>query len=219
MRVLKFVFIILVFSAASSFANDNIFKSVTVGIEVRKPNDWSFITTEENMENLKRIKLNDADFQRLMQKYATAPLVAMMKYPEPFDDLNPSFNVKIKLLGQLKGIDAKQIISLILPQFKKMFKDYKMIQEPTDTEVSGVKAAYTRFNYSLQIPDGRIFPASSEVWIVPRNDYFFIVGAGTRQDEKTGSRNEIKAILNSLKIEKYAVNKANAADPKSRAAD
>ncbi len=33
-------------------------------------------------------------------------------------------------------------------------------------------------------------------------DYFFIIGAGTRQDEKTGSRDEIKQILSTVKIDK-----------------
>ncbi len=84
------------------------------------------------------------------------------------------------------------LIQMILPQFKKMFKDFIVVQAPIDVEVGGLKAAYSRFNYSLQIPDGREFPTSSELWIVPRGDYFFIIGAGTRQDEKTGSRDEIR---------------------------
>jgi hypothetical protein len=57
-------------------------------------------------------------------------------------------------------------------------------------------------NYTMEIPDGRSFQTTSELWIVPRGDYFFMIGAGTRQDEKTGSREEIQDILASLKIEK-----------------
>ncbi len=57
-----------------------------------------------------------------------------------------------------------------------------------------------RIDYSLTIPDGRFFPTASELWIVPRGDYFFMIGAGTRQDEKTGSRKEILKILNSVEL-------------------
>lgn len=39
-----------------------------------------------------------------------------------------------------------------------------------------------------------------EIWIVPRGDYFFLIGAGTRQDEKTGSRQEIRRILDTVKV-------------------
>jgi len=189
------------FWSVFSYAENNLFKSITVGLEVTKPSTWSFVTADEYKENLKRTKLSDAEFQELMQKYATAPLVAMMKYPEPYDDLNPSFKVNIKPLGQLKGMDGKTIVSLFLPQFQKLFQDYELVQEPVDKEISGLNAGYVRINYSLQIPDGRTFPTTSELWIVPRGDYYFLIGAGTRKDEKNGSRNEINEILKSLKIE------------------
>ncbi|MEA1988328.1 MAG: hypothetical protein U9N57_03835 [Pseudomonadota bacterium] len=183
------------------FAQDtNVFESVTVGFKVTKPSEWKFVTAEENLENLKRVQMNDEEFQQLMLKYSAVPLVAMMKYPEPFDDLNPSFKVNIKPFGQLKGSDPKKILGLILPQFQKMFQDFNLVQPPTDTTVGNLPAAYMRINYSLAIPDGRTFPTASELWIVPRGDYFFMIGAGTRQDGKTGSREEISKILSSIEL-------------------
>jgi len=181
--------------------SENTFRSVSVGFEVTKPKSWQFLTAEQNLENLKRTKLSDEEFQQLMLRYATAPLVAMMKYPEPFDDLNPSLKVNVKPFGQLKGMDPKQILSMVSVQFGSIFQDYEAVEGPTDTEVSGIKSGYLRFNYSLQIPDGRTFPTTSELWIVPRGDYFFMIGAGTRQDEKTGTRKEIQEILKTVKID------------------
>lgn len=201
MKYIKLILLLMVLLTGSAYADENIFKSITVGFEVTKPKGWSFVTAQENLDNLKRTKLSDDEFQKLMLKYATAPLVAMMKYPEPYDDLNPSLKVNIKPFGQLKGRDGKEVISLILPQFQKMFKDFQLVQAPIDVHVAGLKAAYVRINYSLQIPDGRTFPTTSELWIVPRGDYFFMIGAGTRQDEKTGSRKEIEQIMKSIKIE------------------
>ena len=142
--------------------------------------------------------MSDAEFKQHMLKYSTTPLVAIMKYPEPYDDINPSFKVNIKPLGQLKGTDPKQILNLVLPHFEKLFQDFKLDQPPMDDTVSGLKSAYMRVNYSLTIPDGQKFPASSELWIVPRDDFFFVIDAGTRQDEKTGSRKEIQNILESV---------------------
>ncbi|HXV80700.1 MAG TPA: hypothetical protein VEG60_12555, partial [Candidatus Binatia bacterium] len=165
-----------------------------------KPASWQFVTAEQNLENLKNAKLNDEEFHQLMLKYATAPLVAMMRHPEPFDDLNPSFKVQIKPFGQLKGIDPKQILTMMSGQMKSVFKDFSITQAPTNVVVSGIESAYMRINYSLQIPDGRIFPTTSELWIVPKGNYFFMIGAGTRQDEATGSRKEIEQIVQSVKI-------------------
>jgi hypothetical protein len=198
--VLYSVFFIPVFLASRTIADDNVFKNVTVGFEVTKPVSWQFVTAEQNLENLKNTKLNDEEFHQLMMKYSTAPLVAMMKHPEPFDDLNPSFKTQVKPFGQLKGTDPKQILTMVSGQMKGAFKDFVVSQEPTDVTVAGIRSAYMRINYSLQIPDGRTFPTTSEMWIVPKGNYFYMIGAGTRQDEKTGSRKEIRQILNSIKI-------------------
>ena len=141
---------------------------------------------------------HDKDFHKAMIKYSTVPLVVIMKYPEPFDDINPSFKVNIKPLGRLKGTDPKKILKLLLPQFSKIFEDFELIQAPVDTKVSGDAAAYMRINYSMKTQDGRVFPTTSEMWIVPRGDYFFMIGSGTRQDEKTGSRSEIERIVSSI---------------------
>jgi hypothetical protein len=195
------MWLFLMVGLAFAGKSENTFRSVSVGFEITKPESWQFLTAEQNLENLKRTKLNDEEFHQLMLKYATAPLVAMMKYPEPFDDLNPSLKVNVKPFGQLKGIDPKQLLSLVSGQFASIFKDYKLVEGPIDAEVSGIKSGYLRFNYSLQIPDGRTFPTTSELWIVPRGDYFFMIGAGTRQDEKTGSRKEIQEILKTVKID------------------
>lgn len=196
--------VLLFVSAWGSLAHaeqSDVFTSPTAGLKVTKPIGWHYVTAAQNLENLKATKLNDQEFQAAMLKYATAPLVAMTRFPEPYDDLNPSFKVNIKPFGQLKGQAAKDIIGLMLPQFQKAFKDFKLVQPPTEVEVSGIKSGYARINYSLQTPDGTVFPTTSELWIVPRGDYFFILGAGTRQDEKTGSRKEIASIIRSVKIE------------------
>lgn len=189
-------------SVQANAEDKNRYSNPTVGISLSKPEAWQFVTADEVAENLKRTKLSDGDFQKRMEKYVTAPLIAIMKHPEPFDDLNPSFKVNVKPLGILPPKDPKKILSLLTRQFPKVFKDYKLITAPTETKVSGLLAAYAKIHYSLEIPDGRSFPTCSELWIVPRGAYFFIIGAGTRQDESTGKRSEILTILKSLKLVK-----------------
>ncbi len=188
-------------TALSANADDtNLYVNPTAGFEVVKPAAWQFLTADENLENMKRTQLEDEDFHALMLKYSTAPMVAMMKYPEPFDDLNPSFKVNIKPLGQLKGMSAVEIIGLFPSQLEGVFKDFELVAPPTEVEVSGIESGYVRMNYSLEIPDGRTFPTTSELWVVPRGEYFFLIGSGTRQDGKTGTRSEIESILKSVKI-------------------
>lgn len=192
----------LVLAMSAQADEVNVFKSVTAGFEVTKPAEWQFVTAEQNLENLKRTELNDKEFHAAMVKYATAPLVAMMKFPEPFDDLNPSLKVNIKPFGQLKGTAPTKILGMLSPQFEKAFQDFKVVAPPALVTVAGIEAGYMRMNYSMLAPDGRSYPTTSELWIIPRGDYFFMIGAGTRQDEKTGSRKEIQAILDTMRIDR-----------------
>jgi len=198
-KVLCSVGLALVAGAVTG-AEPELFDNPTAGFQVTKPAEWHYITAAQYTENLKAIKLSDEEFHAAMQKYATAPLVAMSRFPEPFDDVNPSFKVNLKPYGGLKGKRPEEIIGLLLPQFQQMFKDFALVQPPIEVEVSGIRSGYVRMNYTMEVPDGRGFPTTSELWIVPHGDYFFLIGAGTRQDEKTGTREEIQEILKSVRI-------------------
>lgn len=196
---LSFVF---AFGAGQAAAGEpEVFNNPTAGLKLTKPASWHYVSAAQNLENIKAMKLSDEEFHAAMKKYAAAPLVAMTKHPEPFDDVNPSLKINIKPFGGLKGRPPQDVVNLIVPQFQKVFKDFELVQPPMEVEVSGIKSAYARMNYTMEIPDGRTFPITSELWIVPRGDYFFMIGAGTRQDERTGSREEIQGILRELKIE------------------
>lgn len=123
-----------------------------------------------------------------------------MKHPEPHNDLNPSFKVNIKPLSAMKGKSGTQLLNVILPHMEKMLRDYKLTQPPMEIEISGLKGAYAHIDYSLVTADDSVFPTTSEIWVVPRGECFFLLGAGTRQDERSGTRKEIKSILDTVRI-------------------
>lgn len=49
-------------TACTATADDNMFRSVTVGFEVTKPASWQFATAQQNLENLKNTKLKMRSF-------------------------------------------------------------------------------------------------------------------------------------------------------------
>lgn len=201
MKISICILFISLLATIGQSADTNTYSNPTVGVTITKPADWQFATAQQHAENLARIKLEDEQLQEWVKKHATAPIVVMMKYSEPFDDVNPSFKVNIRPLGNLSGDDPKAILVLIVPQLRKAFEDFEMIVSPKETTVAGRKSAYAKINYTMKIPDGRGFPTCSELWVVPRGKYFFLLGSGTRQDEKTGKREDIQKILASLKLE------------------
>ena len=199
--LLAIVFLSLNSAVGAELADTNTYSNPTLGISVTKPKEWVFVTAEQHAESLKRAKLKDEEFLKLVQKYSSAPLVTMTKYAEPFDDLNPSFKLNIKPLGKLSGDDPKAILSVLLEPLKTNFDDFQLVVPPREARVAKHKAAYAQMYFSLQNADGRRFPTCSELWVVPRGKHFVLIGCGTRQDEQTGKRAELEKILASLKLE------------------
>jgi hypothetical protein len=89
---------------------------------------------------------------------------------------------------------------MFVPMLQRTTKDSRLVQPPTKAEVSGLEGAYTRIDYLMETSEGGSFPCASELWVIPRGDYFFLFGAATRQDEKTGTRKEIQDIMKTVKI-------------------
>lgn len=191
----------LCLATAPALADTNLYSNPTVGLRISKPESWQFVSAQQNLENLRRTELKDSEFHQAMLKHANAPLVVMMKYPEPYEDLNPSLKISVRPMGQLKGVDPKELVSVLLQNFKQVFKDFEVLQPPMDTELAGLSGAYMEVSYSLVVPEVGEYPTLSQLWILPRGDYFFMVGAGTRVDEQTGTRQEIAGILQSLSID------------------
>lgn len=192
--------IALVLLAAPAVAlAPEIIRNETIGLQITKPEAWYTLTAEANAANLGRVEFDDRAIEEAVARYATAPVVAFSKYEEPYDDVNPSIKINIRPQGTLQGQNAVQIMSVMLPALKKAFSDGLIQQAPTETTLSGLPAAYLRLAYTLKA-GGASYPTTSELWLVPRGSHFFMVGAGSRTDEKTGSRAELRAIVESIRI-------------------
>jgi len=172
----------------------------SLGLSVFRPAGWVTITADENARNIQSVQMDDREFQELAARYATAPVFAIAKYPEPYADLNPSFKVNVRPLGGFAKFAPEDILTTALPTFSRAFKDVRILDGPRPAQVSGRKAAYARLAYTLRAK-GVAVPTISEIWVVPKGSIFFMIGAGTREDEKNGSRAEIRQILDRLRIE------------------
>ena len=186
-------------------ADENTYSKPTIGLKITKPESWHWTTAAEVQENLERVQHNDESLDKLIKSRATAPLVAMTKYKEPFDDLNPSVKLNVKpLVPSLSADDPVKILEICMTPFSKAFADMKVVTKPKETELAGLKAAYTCIDYTLVTADGQEFPTRSRMWIVPRGKMFFMIGTGMRQDGRTGKRAELDKIIESIHIEPEA---------------
>lgn len=178
-----------------------VFHSATAGFAITKPEGWKFVTAQQHTQNLKSTKVNDADLQAAIVAGGGTPLVVVAKYPEPYPALNPNVTVYVRALGDLKGQPATKILGTVLQIFRSGLNDFQINQSPVATDFSGLKGAYMRATYTLQTQQGDMFPVISDMWLVPRGKFFFIIGMGVPWKNDPALQSEIVSILNSIKID------------------
>jgi hypothetical protein len=172
----------------------------TLGFSIRKPSSWHYLTAEEHREALKRSESADPRFKELVTKYSRTPFLAITTHKEPYDDLNPSLRVNVREAGDLKGKPPERMVELTSSTLSRVLKDFAVVEGPAATKVSGHPAGYMRASYTYEA-GGISWPVMGEFWFVPRGDLLFVVGASTRQDEKSGSRKEVRGIIDTIKID------------------
>ena len=176
------------------------YSNPTLGVSVVKPPDWSVMRKLETLDNLPATNAKEAVL-KMVAKLVTVPLVILTKYKEPYDDINPTFTLDAIHRYDFNVSSPKAVVEAVAAEASVRYEDMRIVQGPEETTVNGRDAGYVGFNYTMKVPDGRTFPVRGEIWVILRNPYVFLITAGTRQDEKTGTRDEIKGILNSLVIE------------------
>jgi hypothetical protein len=126
--------------------------------------------------------------------------LAIAKHIPPYDDLSPSIKANTHEAGTLKGTPPEKVVELMSSSFARILKDYVVAEGPVATTLAGYPAGYMRANFTHEA-GGRAWRASSEMWIVPRCDLHFIIAASTRYDEKSGTRKEVRGIIDTIKID------------------
>jgi hypothetical protein len=176
------------------------YSNQTLGFSITKPKSWHYVTAEQNKENLSRADFSDPKFKELVLQYARTPFFAITKYKEPHDDLNPSIKVNVREAGQLKSMPPEKIAELTSTSLARAFKDFALAEGPKAVTISGRPAGYFKANYTFEA-GGSSWRTTSEMWIVPRGDLLFIIGAGLREDEKNGSSKELRSVVDTIKIQ------------------
>ena len=183
----------------SSAAFAERFTNPVLGLSIEKPADWHVLSAEANAENLKKMEVGTPEFQEAVRKYASVPLYAFTRYLEPHPDLNASVKLNTRPAGTFAGRSGQEILQALLPGLQGSMADLKIVTAPEPTNLAGHAAGHMAMTYTLRT-GGASYPAASEMWIIPRANYLIIVGAGYRPDEKTGDRQAVLQIVNSLKL-------------------
>lgn len=189
-------------AAADSAVNTNRFHSPTAGFTVVKPAAWQFASMEQVATNRAIARLKDKELEEQIRQKANAPLVVILKHPEPHDALNPSVQVMVRPVGPLEGKTAVELMRLVVPTIQRAMADFEFVDAIRETQVGDMPAAYMKAKYTVANPEGREFKTLSRLWIVPRRSFMFLISASGPQTGPDVSETEFKAILDSIQIDK-----------------
>ena len=186
---------------AASAEDTNTFHSVTAGFQIEKPEGWRFASLEQVSRNRATARLKDEELQKLIREDASAPLVAIVRHDEPYDSLNPSFQVILRPIPpSLQGSTPRQILEVILPTLESGFQDFKLEAPIHEFELSGLAAAELTAQYTVSNPEGRVFPTRATMIVVPRGEFMFLMSASAPPEGPDASREEFEALVGSIQI-------------------
>jgi hypothetical protein len=183
---------------ASDAADSSLFRSPTARVEVRKPATWVFADLQTVMKQRATARLTDEDLDRYVKEHASAPLVAAMKHPEPYDDLNPSFQLLVRPAGALEGQSATAIMGMIETGLRGMLVDFKTVEPVRAIEVGGKNAARLTATYVVSNPEGREFPTRSTLVVIPEGKLLYQIGFSGPPEGADRLGDEIEEVLGSV---------------------
>lgn len=201
-RISVALLMIIFFSTLGYAAEPDTFRNPCAGISITKPADWYYMGIDKNYEYLKNSIMKDEELKKLSLKMADVPMIIIMKYPEPYNNLNPTLKIDVKPTGDYKGTNPKKILSAMTASMGDFFDGFKIIKGPVESKIDGMNGAYIRFNTIMKMEGGQSYPSCSEIWVIPRGAHMFMFSANTRQDEKNCKRDEIRKIIDTIKIDR-----------------
>ena len=182
------------------------FESVSMGFSIEKPSTWRFATLREISGNMDSLRFSDSAIQAAWEQSPTAPLVVVLKYPEPHGQgLNPCVEVVVRPIpaGFIEATPGA-ILQNHLLVLQRAFKRYEVEPPVREIEVSGLPAAELVSTHVVETKDRPPFESRSHLLLVPHGKFMFVITASSPPSGPDESPDELASILRSVAIARRA---------------
>lgn len=177
------------------------FHDEVAGFSLSKPEGWHFGTVESEQQNRERVTTGNTQLDELVRTRANASLVTVMKYPEPFEKLNPSIKVILRPLGPLQGKSSSEVASVFVAGLKGAIPGFQVDGEIEEVVISGLPGAQVKAHYSIGVVgQGTKYEVRSRTWVVPRGPYVFMIAMSGPASGEDVSEAEFHQALASVEI-------------------
>ena len=198
------VLIMMCLNANPLFAADGPLVEIKeVGFEIQKPADWHFFQELNNP-----LGQDNPTIHTLLSHYAKTPVVAISKFLATYgEDINPNIRVTIKPVTRTSNkqiVESQEPVNLLqgmVTSLKPVLQNLIIDENAKSLKFSGLHAAFARISYTMRLIAGGQTRGNSDLWLVmPKRDYVFLISAVTREEQINASREELKEIVETVKI-------------------
>lgn len=175
---------------AAHAAKADVFKDPELGLKLKKPGDWVFLSAEE------MIAASGGNADAVEGLVVTAA-----RYPEPTPRLNPTAQVyQVEL--PTTGVVPESVLDTMMRQIGMGSQLFDILEPLTETRVSGHPAASVSIRHHSEsvANEGEVHTVISRMWTVVRGTDLFILVFSGPADGPDVSEREFKKIFKSVRI-------------------
>lgn len=154
---------------------EHLFHDKAAGVALEKPASWRFATPEDLEGSQGYVKLDNPDLQKALEEGSKPPVVAVLRYPEPYLGLNPTFAVSIERVKDAGKVDPAQVLRLIMPIYHIAHQDLRVESPIRATRAAGLEGAEVGLRYAVNTVDGGRFPARTRLILLSAEEGFYLI--------------------------------------------
>lgn len=193
-RMIPLLFAALLLAAPLSgpayAARDDVFKDTELGLKLKKPGDWVFLSADE------MVAASGGDAESVEGLVVTAA-----RYPEPTPKLNPTAQV-YHVQMPTTGVVPESVLDAMMRQIGMGSQLFDILEPLREIRVSGHPGAAVSVRHHAEsvANEGEVHTVISRMWAVVRGqDLFLLVFSGPAEGPDVSER-EFEKIFKSLRI-------------------
>ncbi|MGB5809727.1 MAG: hypothetical protein WBG86_04300 [Polyangiales bacterium] len=188
--------------AAPTTDDPDLYSNRAVGISLRKPSSWFFVHGSWNRGLLDRVTLSDEEMGSMMKRFATEPVILIMKYEDTHDGLIPLFKVVARPLGALRDASLDELAALMVRMLPHMSEELMEVDDVGRTTIAGRPAAHLKLRTTFKdARTGEQYQSIGHNWMVKRGDQLFMLGGSGPAEGPDAPLKDFEAILETVVIE------------------
>lgn len=177
---LTFFFAILALVIAARPASAQVLRDEATGVTFPVPKGW-FVAQAADMLDPRDVEFGTEQFQSAVRNYRGPKPQAVLKYKEPYPDLNPSVQFQT-FPKPAPDISETDFLSAAIVALRMNLNQAAIIKPVSVVKLSVRKAAHCVFDYVLTYA-GQTIPVRAEIWIAEASGRMVLLKTAAKRDD------------------------------------